>query len=100
MEIKSAAAQSVFTSVAPLKNIVPAKIPENKAEALCREFTDAVELTHARRGLIKCSLSTTYLTPLIERLGEIGYCCPRVSRNPDTQTCTAYFEPTSLESYD
>jgi hypothetical protein len=97
MEIKSAVAQGVLRIALLPKNIVAAQIPTNKAEALCREFSDAVEFTHRRRGLLKCRLFTTYLTPLIERLTEIGYCCPQVRRNPDRETCTAYFEPQSRD---
>jgi len=79
----------------------------SKGSAVCEEFCEQVEV--GARILerndysieeieeIKCSLSTNYFTPLVERLVSIGYCCTQVQKDINKDKCIAWFEPITLD---
>jgi len=46
---------------------------------------------------IKCKLGISYLTALIERMAQIGYCCTQVQKDLRLDSCTVWFEPISIK---
>lgn len=77
----------------------------SKGTAVCEEFCETVEVgarilerndyTLEEIEEIKCQLSISYFTPLVERLVSIGYCCTQVQKDAGQDKCTAWFEPSS-----
>ena len=79
----------------------------SNGKAVCEEFCDEVSTSDRILELpnytlqeieeIKCSLHIDHFTGLVERMVQEGYCCTQVQRNANSGTCTAWFEPTTLD---
>jgi hypothetical protein len=79
------------------------------AKSICEEFCDEVKCLYkfnivegsspvSPEAEIRCRLTPKYLTPLIERLAAVNYCCTQVQKDISQHKCIAWFEPRSLDS--
>lgn len=67
--------------------------------SVCEEFCEAVEEEmDPRTELIelKCTLQTSYLPPLMERMNQLGYACTHAQRDARNNKCFAWFQETCL----
>ena len=76
-------------------------------EAVCQEFSSEVsassrifeedDYTLIELEEIKCRVDIDYFTPLVERMVQVGYCCTQVQKDLRSESCTAWFEPMSMD---
>lgn len=71
-------------------------------KAICQEFSDEVKAGKSGElNSLSCILKTKYLTSLIQRMAEVGYCCIKAQRKGSPKKeCEALFQEATEDNYE